>query len=124
MNRVHALLRKRLPGYEPGESDLEMRVLRAIVGSNLPEPCQQHTVTLAGRRCRIDLAYPELKLAIEVDGWEHHRTRSAFDADRARENDLVAAGWRVLRFTSRSDAPEIARLVARLLDELSREPAA
>src|SRR6266542_3147807 len=122
--RIQAVLAKRLDGYDPGESELEMRVLRAIVSHGNPEPIQQHWVTLGARRCRIDLAYPELKIAIEVDGWEHHRTRSAFDADRARENDLVAAGWRVLRFTSRSDAPEIARLVARLLDELSREPAA
>jgi predicted transcriptional regulator of viral defense system len=124
MSRVHHVLRKRLPGYEPGESDLEMRVLRAVVGAGLPEPVQQYRVALAGRRCRIDLAYPELALAIEVDGWEHHRTRTAFDSDRARENDLVAAGWRVLRFTSRSEPAEIARLVAALLAELSRESAA
>jgi predicted transcriptional regulator of viral defense system len=124
MSRVHRVLAKRLPGYDPGKSDLEMRTLRAIVGAGLPEPAQQHQVTLSGRRCRIDLAYPELKMAIEVDGWDHHRTRTAFDADRARENDLVAEGWRVLRFTSRSEASEIARLVAALLAELSRTPAA
>jgi very-short-patch-repair endonuclease len=121
---MHSVLRRRLPGYEPGESDLEMRVLRAIVGGGLAEPVQQHRVTLLGRRCRIDLAYPELKVAIEVDGWDHHRTRTAFDADRARENDLVAAGWRVLRFTSRSEPTEIARVVSALLEELSRKPAA
>src|SRR2546430_704737 len=51
-------------------------------------------------RTLVDLAYPELKLAIEIDGWEHHRTRSAFDDDRVRANDLVVAGWNVLRFTS------------------------
>jgi hypothetical protein len=124
MNRVHCVLGKRLPGYEPGESDLEMRVLRAIVGADLPEPVQQYRVTLSGRRCRIDLAYPEVKLAIEVDGWDSHRSRTAFDRDRARENDLVAEGWRVLRFTSRSEPSEIARLVAALLAELSRTPAA
>jgi very-short-patch-repair endonuclease len=72
----------------------------------------------------IDLAYPELKLAIEADGWDAHRSRTAFDSDRARENDLVALGWRVLRFTSRSEPGEIARVVASVLAQLSREPAA
>lgn len=124
LNRVHSVLGTRLPGYEPGESDIEIRVLRAIVGAGLPEPTQQHAVTLVGRRCRIDLAYPEFRVAIEVDGWEHHRSRTAFDRDRARENDLVAAGWRVLRFTSRSESAEIARVVEALLVELSRVPAA
>jgi predicted transcriptional regulator of viral defense system len=124
MSRVHSVLGKRLPGYDPGESDLEMRVLRAVVGAGLPEPVQQHRVTLSGRRCRIDLAYPELKVAIEVDGWDYHRTRTAFDADRARENDLVAEGWRMLRFTSLSVPSEIARVVGALLAELSRKPAA
>jgi very-short-patch-repair endonuclease len=124
LHRVHSVLAKRLPGYEPGESDLEMRVLRAIVGAGLREPTQQHRVTLAGRRCRIDLAYPEISVAMEVDGWEHHRSRTAFDRDRARENDFVAAGWRVLRFTSQSESADIARVVKALLTELSRVPAA
>jgi very-short-patch-repair endonuclease len=34
-----------------------------------------------------------------VDGWAHHGSRSAFEADRARDAYLAGAGWRVLRFT-------------------------
>jgi very-short-patch-repair endonuclease len=96
-------------GYEPGDSDLEMRFVRAIVAGGLPEPVQQHRVTVGRRRYRIDLAYPELMIAVEIDGWEHHRTRTAFDHDRARANDLVVAGWQVLRFTSSmTDAQAVA----------------
>ncbi len=98
--RIAAVLRRRLTGYEPGDSDLEVRFARAMVAGGLPEPVQQYRVNAGTRRCRIDLAYPELKLAIEIDGWEHHRTRSAFDDDRVRANDLVVAGWNLLRFTS------------------------
>jgi very-short-patch-repair endonuclease len=60
---------------------------------------------------RIDLAYPDVKLAIELDGWEFHGGRTAFDADRARANDLVLAGWTVVRFTSRSADSDILRCV-------------
>jgi very-short-patch-repair endonuclease len=99
-SRIARLLRRRLRGYEPGESDLEVRFARALVAGGLPEPVQQHRLTVGNRRRRIDLAYPDLKIAVEIDGWDHHRTRTAFDEDRARANDLVVAGWRVLRFTS------------------------
>jgi very-short-patch-repair endonuclease len=65
---------------------------------------------LAGRD-RIDVAYPEARLAIELDGWDTHRSRSAFQADRAKGNDLVLIGWRLLRFTSTSTDAEIVAAV-------------
>jgi hypothetical protein len=92
IDKLHSVLCRRDRTYEPGDSDLEMRFVRALVTRGLPEPAQQYSVTLGTRRCRIDLAYPELKLAIEIDGWEFHRNRTAFDEDRARANDLVVAG--------------------------------
>jgi very-short-patch-repair endonuclease len=90
---------------------LETRVLRALVAAGLPPPRQQYRVRIAGRTCKIDLAYPDLLIAIELDGWDSHRTRSAFDSDRERANALVLAGWVVLRFTSRSSDSEIAAVV-------------
>jgi very-short-patch-repair endonuclease len=50
-------------------------------------------------RWRIDLAFPEAKLAIEVDGWAWHTDVDRFGADRRKGNALVRAGWRLLRFT-------------------------
>jgi very-short-patch-repair endonuclease len=59
-------------------------------------------VQVGNRSYRIDLCYPEQRIAIEYDGWDFHRGRQAFDRDRARANDLVLLGMQVLRFTSRS----------------------
>jgi very-short-patch-repair endonuclease len=56
-------------------------------------------------------------VAIEIDGWEHHRTRSAFDDDRARSNDLVAAGWNVLRFTSTMTDEQAVETIRRALSQ-------
>ncbi len=66
----------------------------------LPEPVGQHEVR-HGRRFvgRVGFAYPDVSLAIEVDGYEFHGSLGAFRHDRARQNELVAAGWTVLRFT-------------------------
>ncbi len=47
----------------------------------------------------LDVAFPEAKLAIEVDGWAWHADAERFRADRRKGNALVRAGWTVLRFT-------------------------
>jgi very-short-patch-repair endonuclease len=121
---IHELLADRLPGYDPGDSDLETRVLRALVAAGLAVPVQQHRVRLGKRTFRVDLAYPVLKLAIELDGWEFHCSRSAFDDDRTRANALVAAGWTVLRFTSRSTDAEIVACVRAAMAQCGRIGAA
>jgi very-short-patch-repair endonuclease len=60
----------------------------------------QCPVRVGGRTRYLDVAFPELKIAIEIDGREYHGDSSdRFDDDRSRQNDLIAAGWRVLRFT-------------------------
>ncbi len=55
----------------------------------------------AGERSRIDLAYPELMIAIELDSWEYHgrNNLTAFTDDRAKKNDLIAKGWAAPSFT-------------------------
>jgi very-short-patch-repair endonuclease len=47
----------------------------------------------------VDIAFPEQKVAIEVDGWAFHSDQQAFQHDRRRQNYLILHGWQVLRFT-------------------------
>lgn len=90
----------RSPGHDPGRSALESRAIAALAERGLPEPTRQHWVRRpGGDDAYIDLAYPSLRLAIELDGWETHGLRAAFEPDRIRANDLVLLGWTVLRFT-------------------------
>jgi hypothetical protein len=110
-DRVHALLAKRIPGYDPGDSDLETDAYETIVAAGLSAPVRQHWVTIDGHRYRIDLAYPREQIAIELDGFDSHRTRSDFDHDRARGNDLVLQGWTLLRFTSNTTPEELVAAV-------------
>lgn len=106
---IQELLVKRLPGYEPGDSSSETRVMRTLVEGGLPEPVLHHPVRVDGCRYILDLAYPDAKLAIEYDGFEFHNSRSAFDSDRRRGNRLKAAGWTILNITSEMSDHEIVR---------------
>ena len=49
----------------------------------------------------IDFAWPAQHVLVEVDGWRSHGHRLAFERDRARDAELVALGYVVLRFTWR-----------------------
>jgi very-short-patch-repair endonuclease len=80
------------------DSAFERLVLVMLVASGLEKPELQHEVRIQGRRYRIDLAYPDKKVAIELDG-QVHREREVWESDHVRQNALVNAGWRVLRFT-------------------------
>jgi very-short-patch-repair endonuclease len=48
---------------------------------------------------RADFAWASRRVIVEIDGFAHHSSRAAFEADRRRPNALVNEGWRVLRFT-------------------------
>jgi very-short-patch-repair endonuclease len=48
---------------------------------------------------RIDPAFPEQKVAVEVDGWAWHVDAERFRNDRRNQNALVRDGWDPLRFT-------------------------
>jgi very-short-patch-repair endonuclease len=97
---VRRILDGELLNWTKEESELELRFTSLARRAGLPDLVLQHEVWHAGRFvARIDAAYPELKLAIEVDGYEHHSSPEAFQRDRTRQNQLIALGWTVLRFT-------------------------
>ncbi len=98
---VRSVLEDLDPALRPVESDLEAMVVQIIRRHDLPEPARQVEVKVGGRRFRLDLCYPDRRVAIECDGFSFHGSRSAFESDRERQNLLVLSGWRVLRFTWR-----------------------
>jgi very-short-patch-repair endonuclease len=81
------------------ESPPESRLRVLLVLAGLP-PVPQHEVRTGAGWFRLDLAYPDLRIAIEYDGREVHDKADAFASDRRRQNALVAEGWIVLRFTA------------------------
>lgn len=97
---LRAVLDGRALGADTPDSLLEPRMARLLRQHVLPPPVFQHEVRDAGRFvARVDFAYPDLRLAMEVDGFETHSSPRALQADLRRQNLLVGLGWTVLRFT-------------------------
>ncbi|WP_186816550.1 type IV toxin-antitoxin system AbiEi family antitoxin [Cellulomonas aerilata] len=79
------------------ESLRESLLRLLVVEAGFPRPTLQHTVRDAGGRfvARVDLAWPELRLALEYDG-SHHDDPGRIALDRRRLNALHTCGWRTL----------------------------
>jgi Protein of unknown function (DUF559) len=66
----------------------------------------------------VDAYWPSHRLVVEMDSWEYHGHRAAFEHDRARDAAMQAAGYRVIRLTHRqleSEAPRISTQLHKLL---------
>ena len=86
-------------------SDLEAAFSRAfaLLAADYPQPVREYRFHPT-RKWRFDFAWPEARVAVEVEGgtWDRGRhTRGAgYAGDCAKYNAAVMSGWRVLRFTS------------------------
>jgi very-short-patch-repair endonuclease len=100
---LKSVLEERALGNSVSDSKLERRMAELLRRAGLPKAVFHYAVcTPAGVfLAEVDFAYPEIKLAIEVDGFGVHGTPRAMAKDFVRQNGLVPYGWRVLRFTWR-----------------------
>jgi hypothetical protein len=85
--------------------------------------CREHSlpppsINVLAAGLEVDAMWPGRRLVVELDGFEFHRTRGAFERDRARDIELKLAGYDVLRVTARRlerEPAAIAGAIRRLL---------
>jgi hypothetical protein len=88
------------PQFTRGELEALMNKLAHDHG--LPQPKSNYALDVSDHPgLEADFYFPEYRLVVETDGWETHKTRRAFEADRAKDAALTAAGYTVVRFTYR-----------------------
>jgi very-short-patch-repair endonuclease len=95
-----AALRTLVAGGERAESERRLTALLRDGGVpgwrvNVPISDDDGVIGIA------DVAFDRQRLVVEVDGWAYHSSPDRFQRDRERQNRLIRAGWRVLRFTWR-----------------------
>ena len=82
------------------QSELEAHgVLTVFRHRSLPKSVGQYRLVLPQGRINVDRAWPEVKLAVELDGAKHHTSPEDRRRDLTRDTALAAMGWVVLRFT-------------------------
>ncbi|MGE2715848.1 hypothetical protein ACQI4L_17465 [Mycolicibacterium litorale] len=101
---------------DPGaESPKETWLRLVIVRAGFPRPETQVPVyneygVLIGE---VDLGWRDVRIAAEYEGKHHRMSRTAFDKDIRRMDELLEQGWAVLRFTAAdTEATVIRRLSA------------
>lgn len=103
-------------------SDLEDRLLVQIREAGLPEPVREY-VFAKPRRWRLDFAWVEQKVAVEVEGgiWiqGRHNRGKGYESDLEKHNELTMRGWRLLRFGQKMvDSGSAVEIIGLLLDHL------
>ena len=84
--------------------------------AGLPAPATDFPIG----RYHVDFAWPDVRLAAELDSIAFHSTQPKFVGDRRRWAELDAMGWRLFRFTWWDVADEPEALLVRLARSLFR----
>jgi hypothetical protein len=108
-----------LAAYEPPRltrSELEREFVASVEQAGLPSPATAFNV--AGYE--LDVYWPELRFAVELDVYATHGAHEPFEEDRRRDEDLKLAGVELTRVTGRRferEPRQVIERVARLLDQ-------
>ncbi|HST68639.1 MAG TPA: type IV toxin-antitoxin system AbiEi family antitoxin domain-containing protein [Solirubrobacterales bacterium] len=89
-------------------SPLEERFAPFLRRHRLPLPRFNDWILLGERNFKVDCHWTGTGQIVELDGWESHKTRTAFREDRARDRRLRVAGYTVTHITwnQLDDEPE------------------
>ena len=99
------------------QSPPESYVRVACARAGLPAPVPQFVVMADGEFLgRVDLAWPEHRLIVEYEG-AHHFDELQIERDDRRYEQLVAAGWRVIRLSA-ADLRDMDAVVQRISQAL------
>jgi hypothetical protein len=121
-HRGSARLRRAIAGYKPPvftRSGAERYLLELLEKAGLPRPATGFN------ECghELDFYWPALRFAVELDLFETHGTRQAFERDRLRDEDLALDGIQTIRVTGRRLEREPAQVIKRVSRLLERAEA-
>jgi very-short-patch-repair endonuclease len=80
---------------------LERLLERVLSDPRIPPALREHPMTIDGERKRLDAFIEDWGLVVEADSRRWHARQADFEADRARDNALIAMGLVVVRLTYR-----------------------
>ena len=96
------------------ESPMETRLRLLLHFAGLPTPQVNAEVKVCGRVRRLDLSWPQCRVAVEYDGRQHASSSSQFESDVYRRSELDRAGWQVVTVIARGIYTDPGETVARV----------
>jgi very-short-patch-repair endonuclease len=116
---------RRLLEDGPYESAAETRLHQLLLQAAIPEPIRQLTVRDREGRVigRLDFAWPDRLVNLEMDGFGFHSSPQAFHENRRRDVRLARLGWQVLRTSPAELDAGATELLASLRDVLGARDA-
>jgi hypothetical protein len=119
-------IRDLIPLADPrAESPMESELRLVVLDAGLPTPTLQHEVVDGnGQLRRLDLAWPEYRVAAEYDGVPWHSGADELRSDRVRQVALQDIDWVVISAMFDDVRYRPADLVARINHQLRRTRAA
>lgn len=108
--RIRPFLAAEQRYVEDTASPLEDRFAAFVLAHRLPPP--QTNVLVDGDE--VDALWPAARLIVELDSWEFHAHRAAFEKDRSRDTDHLLEGYLTIRVTHRRLSEEPDRLAAQI----------
>lgn len=91
------------------ESELELWGYTEVFDvPGLRDATRQHAVRVDGRLFRLDLAYEDELLAVELDGRAYHAGTDQWERDIARDLLLAKIGWQTIRLSHRRLTRDVA----------------
>jgi hypothetical protein len=119
-HRGRGRLARALAIYQPDpaftRSKLERRFRSLVSAAGLPAPSMNFNVD----RFELDAYWPSDRFAVELDIFETHGTRAAFERDRRRQEDLKLIGVEMIRVTGPRLKREPDAVIANLATLLER----
>lgn len=98
--RLRPIVDYRRPGaYQPPTTELERLLYRLLDDPRLPSFTRQMPMHYQRVDATVDAYIAAWRLIVEGDGRRWHTRRADMERDRIRDNEAVAHGYAVLRFT-------------------------
>jgi hypothetical protein len=117
---LRTIVNERAPDRGVPESPMETKLLRLVRELGFPPPIAQYEVRHEGSFYgRLDAAWPDRKVGIEYDSYEHHTGKLALVRDNARRDALRAIEWRIVVATA-EDLKDRGARIAPLLHQALR----
>jgi hypothetical protein len=114
---VRDILRLTDESEDDARSKNERRFRRIVKRAGLPDPHGNYWVALDAHPAgglEVDFAWPDRRVAVEIDSALYHETERARINDPARDRALMLAGWRVIRFSDRDLIDRPAQVAAQM----------